>query len=235
MYEKIRQEAYNANMLLYKYGIAPFTWGNASQADRESGVFAIKPSGVPYTELTPEQMVIVDFDGNVVDGEYNPSSDTHTHAYLYSHFNGIGGIVHTHSVNAVSFAQAGMDIPVLGTTHCDFSFGAVPCTRPLSDEEIASFYEKNTGFVIVEHFRKNCLDENAVPAVLVKNHGPFCWGKNAVKAAENGAVLEIIAEMAYKTLTLAGKDAEPVGSSLLKKHFERKHGQNAYYGQDKLK
>ncbi len=235
MYEKIRRDAYEANMLLFKYGIAPFTWGNASQADREKEVFAIKPSGVPYEELSPEQMVVVGFDGNVVEGELNPSSDTPTHAVLYSCFKNIGGIVHTHSVNAVAFAQAGADIPVLGTTHCDFAFGSVPCTRALTEKEVAEYYEKNTGLVIAEHFKNGFLDENAVPAVLVKNHGPFCWGKNAVQAAKNGATLEIIAEMAYKTLMLSGGESAGVESYLLKKHYERKHGINAYYGQERQK
>lgn len=234
MYDEIKQTAYEANMLLYKYGIAPFTWGNASQADRVKKVFAIKPSGVPYELLTPGKMVVVDFEGNKVDGELNPSSDTPTHAVLYSSFKDIGGIVHTHSVNAVAFAQAGRSVPALGTTHADFAFGEVPCTRSLTEDEVSCEYEKNTGLVIAEHFRRFSVDENSVPAVLVKGHGPFCWGSDAVKAAENGAILEIVAEMAYKTFLIAGEEKDTVGIDdfLLNKHYLRKHGKNAYYGQE---
>ena len=168
MYEDIRQKAYEANMLLYRYGIAPFTWGNASACDREKRVFAIKPSGVPYEELSPEKMVIVDFEGNKVEGELSPSSDTPTHAVLYTAFPSIGGVVHTHSVNATAFAQAGRPIPALGTTHADFCYGSVPCTRELRPEEVAFEYEKNTGLVIAEHFNKSHTDENAVPAANVR-------------------------------------------------------------------
>lgn len=230
MFEEIKEKAYAANMLLYKFGIAPFTWGNASQCDREKGVFAIKPSGVAYDKLSPEQMVIVDFNGNKVDGELKPSSDTPTHAVLYTVFSSIGGIVHTHSVNAVAFAQAGLEIPSLGTTHADFSFGPVPCTRPLTSDEVENDYEKNTGLVIAEYFRNTKTDPDAVPAVLVKSHGPFCWGSDALSAAKNGATLEIIAEMAMKTLSLRA-DTPAIPSYLLQKHYLRKHGRNAYYGQ----
>jgi len=230
MFEQIKQKAYEANMLLYKYDIAPFTWGNASECDREKRVFAIKPSGVPYEELTPEQMVIVDFDGNKLEGELSPSSDTATHAVLYSSFPEIGGVVHTHSINAVAFAQAGESIPALGTTHADFCYGCVPCTRELSKEEVEGEYEKNTGLVITEYFNKTNTDENAVPAVLVKSHGPFCWGKNAKAAAYNAAVLEIVAEMALKTSLISESQAIP--QHLLDKHYLRKHGKNAYYGQN---
>ena len=230
MYKKIKQKAYEANMLLYQYGIAPFTWGNASECDRDLRVFAIKPSGVPYTELTPDMMVIVDFEGNKVEGELSPSSDTPTHAVLYSKFPEIGGVVHTHSVNAVAFAQAGAAIPALGTTHADFCYGAVPCTRELTPDEINTQYEKNTGHVIAEYFSETNTNENAVPAVLVKSHGPFCWGKDAKTAAYNAAVLEIVAEMAFKTaLISAGTPSIP--QHLLDKHYLRKHGKNAYYGQ----
>lgn len=232
MYDNIKQKAYEANMLLYKYGIAPFTWGNASECDREKSVFAIKPSGVPYEKLTPGQMVIVDFNGNKVEGELSPSSDTATHAVLYSSFSDIGGVVHTHSINAVAFAQAGEGIPALGTTHADFCYGFVPCTRELTKAEVEGAYEKNTGLVIAEYFKNTGTDENAVPAVLVKSHGPFCWGKDAKTAAYNAAVLEIVAEMAIKTAALCSEKM-PIPQHLLDKHYLRKHGKNAYYGQKK--
>lgn len=230
MYEAIKKKAYEANMLLYKYGIAPFTWGNASQCDRENRVFAIKPSGVPYEELTEDMMVIVSFDGEKIEGDFNPSSDTPTHAYLYRAFEKIGGIVHTHSINAVAFAQAGLGIPALGTTHADFCYGAVPCTRELTAEEVNSAYEENTGKVIAEYFAQNELDPVACPAVLVKSHGPFAWGADAVKAATNGGTLEIVAEMALKTLKL-NPEVPAINDYLLDKHYLRKHGANAYYGQ----
>ncbi len=230
MYEEIKKNAYEANMLLYKYGIAPFTWGNASECDREKRVFAIKPSGVPYEELSPEMMVIVDFDGNKIEGELSPSSDTPTHAVLYSAFPEIGGVVHTHSVNAVAFAQAGTPIAALGTTHADFCCGAVPCTRELTESEVKNEYEKNTGRVIAEYFSRTNTDTTAVPAVLVKSHGPFCWGKNAKTAAYNAAVLEIVAEMALKTARIC-RNVLPIPQYLLDKHYLRKHGKNAYYGQ----
>lgn len=232
MYEKIKEKAYEANMMLYKLGIAPFTWGNASECDRENRVFAIKPSGVEYAELTPDMMVIVDFDGNKVEGEYNPSSDTATHAVLYRNFPDIGGVVHSHSVNAVAFAQAGSAIPALGTTHADFCFGEVPCARELTSDEVNGEYEKNTGDVIVAHFRNNGIDENAVPAVLVRSHGPFTWGKSAKDAAKNAGTLEIVAEMALKTLRI-NLFVEDIPDYLLEKHYMRKHGKNAYYGQGK--
>ena len=232
MYKNIRQQAYEANMLLSKYGVAPFTWGNASACDREKRVFAIKPSGVPYDELTPEKMVIVDFDGNKVEGELSPSSDTPTHAVLYSAFGAVGGVVHTHSVNATAFAQAGVAIPALGTTHADFCYGAVPCTRELTANEVNSEYEKNTGRVIAAYFADTKTDPSAVPAVLVKSHGPFCWGKDAKTAAYNAAVLEIVAEMALKTARIGG-DVPAIPQHLVDKHYLRKHGKNAYYGQTK--
>ena len=230
MFETIKNQAYEANMLLYRYGVAPFTWGNASACDRENRVFAIKPSGVPYEELSPDKMVIVDFDGNKVEGALSPSSDTPTHAVLFSAFPEIGGVVHTHSLNAVVFAQAGLPIPAFGTTHADFCYGDVPCARALTEAEVTGEYEKNTGLVIVEHFCENKLDENAIPAVLVRSHGPFCWGKDAKTAAYHAAVLEIVAEMALKTCRLT-PDAQEIPSFLLDKHYLRKHGKNAYYGQ----
>lgn len=232
MFENIKKQAYEANMMLFKYGIAPFTWGNASACSREDGVFAIKPSGVPYEELSAEDMVIVDFSGRKVEGALSPSSDTPTHAVLYSSFAGIGGVVHTHSVSAAAFAQAGLQIPALGTTHADFCYGDVPCTRELTKAEIENEYEKNTGLVIARHFSENEIDPAAVPAVLVKSHGPFCWGKDAKTAAYNAAVLEIVAEMALKTLSLSPSQQQ-ISSDLLDKHYLRKHGKNAYYGQVK--
>lgn len=219
-------------MMLYKLGIAPFTWGNASECDREQRVFAIKPSGVDYENLTPDKMVIVDFEGNKVEGELNPSSDTATHAVLYSSFPDIGGVVHSHSVNAVAFAQAGYEVPALGTTHADFCFGAVPCARELTADEVNGEYEKSTGEVIVSHFRENNIDENAVPAVLVRSHGPFTWGSSAKDAAKNAGTLEIVCEMAIKTLKL-NPEINTIPEYLLDKHYMRKHGKNAYYGQGK--
>lgn len=219
-------------MMLYKLGIAPFTWGNASECDREQRVFAIKPSGVDYENLTPDKMVIVDFEGNKVEGELNPSSDTATHAVLYSSFPDIGGVVHSHSVNAVAFAQAGYEVPALGTTHADFCFGAVPCARELTTDEVNGEYEKSTGEVIVSHFRENNIDENAVPAVLVRSHGPFTWGSSAKDAAKNAGTLEIVCEMAIKTLRL-NPEINTIPEYLLDKHYMRKHGKNAYYGQGK--
>lgn len=219
-------------MMLYKLGIAPFTWGNASECDREQRVFAIKPSGVDYENLTPDKMVIVDFEGNKVEGELNPSSDTATHAVLYSSFPDIGGVVHSHSVNAVAFAQAGHEVPALGTTHADFCFGAVPCARELTADEVNGEYEKSTGEVIVSHFRENNIDENAVPAVLVRSHGPFTWGSSAKDAAKNAGTLEIVCEMAIKTLRL-NPEINTIPEYLLDKHYMRKHGKNAYYGQGK--
>ena len=232
MYKEIKEKAYKANMMLYKLGIAPFTWGNASECDRENKVFAIKPSGVEYEELTPDMMVIVDFDGNKVEGEYNPSSDTATHAVLYRNFPEIGGVVHSHSINATAFAQAGINVPALGTTHADFCFGEVPCARELTADEVNGEYEKSTGDVIVSHFRSNNIDENAVPAVLVRSHGPFTWGKSAKEAAKNAGTLEIVCEMALKTLKL-NSGINEIPSYLLNKHYMRKHGKNAYYGQGK--
>ena len=219
-------------MMLYKLGIAPFTWGNASECDREQRVFAIKPSGVDYENLTPDKMVIVDFEGNKVEGELNPSSDTATHAVLYSSFPDIGGVVHSHSVNAVAFAQAGYEVPALGTTHADFCFGAVPCARELTADEVNGEYEMSTGEVIVSHFRENNIDENAVPAVLVRSHGPFTWGSSAKDAAKNAGTLEIVCEMAIKTLRL-NPEINTIPEYLLDKHYMRKHGKNAYYGQGK--
>lgn len=231
MYSALKQTVCEANKELHALGLAPFTWGNVSQVDREAGVFAIKPSGVPYSELTPEKIVVVSLsDGKVVEGEYNPSSDTPTHYVLYKEFAELNAVVHTHSVNASSFAQAGRSIPAYGTTHADFSYTAVPCTRALTDAEVNGEYEYNTGIVIAEHFRDNMLDVKSTPAVLVRSHAPFAFGKNADDAVHNAAVLEIVAEMAMKT-ELIGKDVPEIDDYLSDKHYFRKHGANAYYGQ----
>lgn len=229
MFEELKKRVYEANMLLPAYGIAPFTWGNASEIDREAGVFAIKPSGVSYDSLTEKDIIVLDLSGNVVDGTLNPSSDTATHLELYKAFPCVGGIVHSHSEFAVAFAQAGREIPAYGTTHADFAYGDIPCCRALTKEEIEDEYEKNTGLVIAEHFEKNDLDPAAVVAVNVKSHGPFAWGKSAKEAAKNAATLEIVARMALKTELLGG--TQRVDRHLLDKHYFRKHGENAYYGQ----
>ncbi len=231
MYSELKKIVCDANKELHAHGLAPFTWGNVSQVDREAGVFAIKPSGVPYNELTPEKIVVVSLDdGKVVEGDYNPSSDTPTHYVLYKEFSELNAVVHTHSVNASSFAQAGRSIPAYGTTHADFSYTAVPCTRALTDAEVNGDYEYNTGVVIAEHFRDNMLDVKSTPAVLVRSHAPFAFGKNGSDAVHNAAVLEIVAEMAMKT-ELIGKDVPEIDAFLSDKHYFRKHGANAYYGQ----
>lgn len=232
MFTELKKEVYKANMMLPEYGLAPFTWGNASGVDRDRGVIVIKPSGVAYPELTWEMMVVVDFDGNVIDSEYNPSSDTLTHIELYKAFADIKGVVHTHSKFATAFAQAGRAIPALGTTHADFAYGEIPCTRSLTEKEINSAYEKNTGVVIAEHFRNNNLDANAIPGVIVHSHGVFAWGTSPVKASVNAATLEIVADMALHTLML-NPNVPDIDKFLLDKHYNRKHGANAYYGQCK--
>lgn len=231
MFEDLKKIVCDANIELHAHGLAPFTWGNVSQVDRGQGVFAIKPSGVPYSELTPEKIVIVSLeDGSMVDGEYNPSSDTPTHYILYKEFEELNAVVHTHSVNASSFAQAGRAIPAYGTTHADFSYTAVPCTRALNEVEVKGEYELNTGKVIVAHFKENDLDTSSTPAVLVRSHAPFVFGKNASDAVHNAAVLEIVAEMALKT-ELLGNNGNEIVKYLSDKHYFRKHGDGAYYGQ----
>lgn len=231
MFEDLKRIVCDANIELHAHGLAPFTWGNVSQVDRVAGVFAIKPSGVPYSDLTPEKIVIVSLqDGSVVDGDYNPSSDTPTHYILYKEFADLNAVVHTHSVNASAFAQAGRDIPAYGTTHADFSYTAVPCTRALNEAEVKGEYELNTGKVIVAHFRENELDTSSTPAVLVRSHAPFVFGKNASDAVHNAAVLEIVAEMALKT-ELLGNNGNEIDKYLSDKHYFRKHGDGAYYGQ----
>ena len=229
-YQAIREECTEANIQLPKTGLVDLTFGNVSVFDPEAGVFAIKPSGVPYDELKPSDMVILDLEGKIVDGSLRPSSDTPTHRRLYIAFaeSGVRSVVHTHSRNAVSFAQAGVQIPCFGTTHCDYFYGPVPVTRNMTEEEVGGEYEWDTAKVIIEAFEgKNPMD---CPAVLVRNHGPFAWGPNGAKAVETAVALEVIAEMAWKT-SLIQPSAPQVPSYLLNKHFYRKHGANAYYGQ----
>lgn len=230
MLEKLKKEVYEANMELPKKGLVVFTWGNVSGIDREKGLVVIKPSGVEYDELTAEQMVIVDLEGRVVEGKLKPSSDTATHLALYKAFIEVGGIVHTHSQWATSFAQAGRSILPYGTTHADYFYGPIPCTRPMKKEEITIAYEQETGNVIVETFEgKNPME---VPAVLVHEHGPFTWGKDAEEAVYHSVVLEEIAKMAVTTMQLKGSNENtPMQQMLLDKHFLRKHGAGAYYGQ----
>ena len=230
MLEELRQKVYEANMDLPKYGLVTFTWGNVSGIDQDSGLFVIKPSGVEYEKLTPDDMVVMDLNGNKVEGRYNPSSDTATHLELYKAFPEIGGIVHTHSSYATSWAQAGRDIPCYGTTHADYIYGPVPCLRCLTKEEIDTAYEENTGHLIVNEFKKMGKDIMAVPACLCKNHGPFAWGKDAHEAVHNAVVLEEVAKMAYRCETINPK-VLPAPQELQDKHYYRKHGANAYYGQ----
>lgn len=229
-YKEIRAEAYKANMLLPKLGLVLFTFGNASAADRSEGVFAIKPSGVPYEDLSPENMVIVDFDGNTVDGDLRPSSDTKTHAVLYKHWPEIAGIVHTHSTYGTAWAQSLKSIPIYGTTHADHTTAAIPCAPPMSDEKIKGNYEYETGFQIMEHLTELGLSYTEVEMILVGNHAPFTWGKTAEKAVYNSAVVEQLAKMAFLTEQING-DVRPMKDALIKKHFERKHGVDSYYGQ----
>lgn len=230
MLEQLKQEVYEANMKLPQYGLVTFTWGNVSGIDRESGLFVIKPSGVDYDKLKPEDMVVMDLNGNKVEGKYKPSSDTATHIELYKAFETIGGVVHTHSSYATSWAQAGKGIPCYGTTHADYIYGEVPCVRCLLPEEIEEDYETNTGRLIVSEFKERKLEPKAVPAVLCKNHGPFAWGKNAEEAVHNAVVLEEVAKMAYRA-QLINPEIKPAPQELQDKHYFRKHGANAYYGQ----
>lgn len=228
MLEQLKKDVYEANMELVEKGLVIYTWGNVSGIDRESGLVVIKPSGVDYDQLSAEDMTVVDLQGNVVEGRYKPSSDTATHIELYKKYPEIGGVVHTHSVWGVCFAQAGLSIPALGTTHADYFYGDIPCTRPLTEAEIEEAYEKNTGKVIIETIGDK--DPMAVPGIVVKNHGPFAWGKSAKGAVYNSVVLEKVAEMAYKTMTL-NPSWERAPQYLFDKHYFRKHGANAYYGQ----
>ena len=229
-YQKIREEAYHANLRLPELGLVLFTFGNASAVDRKRGVFAIKPSGVPYDKLSVDKMVIVNFDGQVVDGDLRPSSDTRTHAVLYKHWMKVGGIVHTHSTYATAWAQTGMNIPLLGTTHADHLTRDVPCAAVMDDKMIAGDYEYQTGIQILQAFEKEKLDPEEVEMMLVANHAPFTWGKDVEKAVYNAAVLEQIAQMAWIAKTIDPKVGR-MKDSLVRKHWERKHGDHAYYGQ----
>lgn len=232
MLEKLKEQVYLANMKLPKRGLVTYTWGNVSGIDREKGLFVIKPSGVDYDLLKPDDMVVMDLQGNKVEGDLNPSSDTKTHLVLYNAFPGIGGIVHTHSPYAVAWAQAGEDLPCYGTTHADYFYGSVPCARHLTQEELDEDYERNTGITIVETFRERGIDPKAVPAVLCYSHGPFTWGKDADQAVYHSVVLEECAKMGIFTRVL-NPHAAPAPQRMLDKHYLRKHGPNAYYGQKK--
>ncbi|OXS75655.1 L-ribulose-5-phosphate 4-epimerase [Domibacillus enclensis] len=228
MLEQLKQEVLEANLALPEHGLVTFTWGNVSGFDKGSELVVIKPSGVAYDELKADDMVVVDLEGNVVEGQLKPSSDTATHLILYKHFSGIGGVVHTHSPWATSWAQAGRAIPALGTTHADYYYGEVPCTRPLTEDEIERAYEVETGNVIIETFKE--LDPRALPGVLVYGHAPFNWGKNPKEAVHNAVVLEEVAKMGLNTFQLNAA-VQPIDQFLLDKHYLRKHGANAYYGQ----
>lgn len=230
MLEQLKKEVFEANLLLPEYGLVVFTWGNVSGIDREKGLVIIKPSGVEYDTIKVDDMVVTDMEGNVVEGHYKPSSDLMTHLELYRNFPNIGGIVHTHSINAVAWAQAGRDIPALGTTHGDYFYGNIPCTRYMTPEEIGREYELNTGKVIVEELQKRKIDPDQMPAVLVRSHGPFTWGKDPSDAVHNSLILETLAEMALKSIII-DPDVPEMQQELLDRHYLRKHGPGAYYGQ----
>ena len=230
MLEQLKKEVYEANMELPRRGLITYTWGNVSGRDAETGYFVIKPSGVDYDKLTPDDMVVVDLTGKVIEGKYRPSSDTPTHIELYKKYPEIGGIVHTHSPEATSWAQAGRSIPLYGTTHADYFYGPIPCARSLTKEEIEGEYERNTGLVIIETFEENGINPVYTPGVLCCNHGPFTWGKDAAEAVHNAVVLEEVAKMATKTEQINPR-VTPAPDTIRDKHFFRKHGENAYYGQ----
>ena len=230
MLEELKQAVYEANMELPRRGLVTYTWGNVSGISRREGLMVIKPSGVAYEDLTPEQLVVVDLDGRVVEGSLNPSSDTKTHIELYRAFPSVGGIVHTHSTFATAWAQAGMDIPAYGTTHADYFYGPVPCVRHLTSAELEEDYERNTGRAIVETFARREINPEYVPGAVCFSHGPFVWGKDPAQAVYHAVVLEEVAKMALLT-RMANPDAAPAPARLLDKHFTRKHGPNAYYGQ----
>jgi L-ribulose-5-phosphate 4-epimerase len=231
-FDKLKRSCYEANIKLPELGLVMFTFGNVSEADQSRNVFAIKPSGVPYDSLKPEDMVIVDFDNQIVEGKLRPSSDTKTHAMLYRNWSGVNGIVHTHSTYAVAWAQAGLDIPILGTTHADHHAGDIPCTDIMSDEMIIGDYEYETGVQIIQEMTARSLNPENTEMLLVANHGPFTWGKTVAQAVYNSAVLEEIARIAYLTMQI-NPDARPLKETLIRKHYERKHGKDAYYGQSK--
>ncbi len=232
MLEALKEQVYLANMELPKRKLVTYTWGNVSGIDREKGLFVIKPSGVDYDVLRPSDMVVMDLQGNQVEGTLNPSSDTKTHLVLYNAFPSIGGIVHTHSPYAVAWAQAGEDLPCYGTTHADYFYGSIPCARHLTHQELDEDYERNTGMTIVETFRERRIDPKAVPAVLCYSHGPFTWGKDADQAVYHSVVLEECAKMGILTRVL-NPNAAPAPQRMQDKHYLRKHGPNAYYGQKK--
>ncbi|MBO5088191.1 MAG: L-ribulose-5-phosphate 4-epimerase [Lachnospiraceae bacterium] len=231
MLEELKLEVYKANMELPRRGLVTYTWGNVSGIDRETGYFVIKPSGVDYDALKPEDMVVMDLEGNQIEGKYRPSSDTATHLELYKKYPEIGGVVHTHSPEATSWAQAGRSISLYGTTHADYFFGEIPCARGLTPKEIEESYEKNTGLVIIETFEEKGLNPMYTPGVLCVNHGPFTWGKDAAEAVHNAVVLEEVAKMAFRTELINPKVKE-APDCIRDKHFFRKHGENAYYGQN---
>ena len=230
MLEELKKKVYEANMELPRRGSITYNWGNVSEIDRDTGYFVIKPSGVDYDKLRPEDMVVMDLEGNRIEGTLNPSSDTPTHLELYKKYPEIGGVVHTHSPEATSWAQAGRDIPLYGTTHADYFYGPIPCARSLTPEEIGGEYERNTGLVIIETFEQRGLNPMHTPGVLCTNHGPFTWGKDAAEAVHNAVVLEEVARMAIRT-ELLNPQVQPAPDSIRDKHFFRKHGENAYYGQ----
>lgn len=234
MLENLKQEVFKANLDLVKHNLVVLTWGNVSGIDRESGLIVIKPSGVSYEDMKASDMVVVDLKGNVVEGDLRPSSDTATHIELYKKYPSIGGVVHTHSSFATSWAQAKRDIPSYGTTHADTFYGPVPCTRPLNSEEIKNEYEKNTGLVIIETLTERNIEELSVPGIVIASHGPFAWGETASKAVLNSVVLEEVAKMAIQTESLNPKVIQ-IPSELQDKHYFRKHGANAYYGQASVK
>ena len=230
MLETLKKQVCKANIELQTRGLITYTWGNVSGIDRRKGLVVIKPSGVNYDELTPEKMVVLDLEGNKIEGDLSPSSDTATHLELYKKYTSIGGITHTHSNNATSWAQSGRNIPFFGTTHADYFHGDIPCTRQMTAEEINGEYEKNTGLVIIETLENNNIDPEEMPAILCRSHGPFTWGKDADEAVHNAVVLEEVAEMALKTVILSPQ-LSPAPQVLSDKHYFRKHGKNAYYGQ----
>ena len=230
MLDELKLDVFNANLLLPKYGLVEFTWGNVSGYDEKSGLVVIKPSGVDYEKMSADDMVVTDLNGNVVEGDLRPSSDLLTHLELYKRYKNIAGIVHTHSENAAAWAQSGKDLPALGTTHADYFYGNIPCTRMMTSSEIQKDYEMNTGKIIIEEFNQRELDATMMPGVLVHSHGPFTWGKDPFEAVHNAVVLETVARIAIKTIAIE-KNYAHIQQDLLDKHFFRKHGAGAYYGQ----